>query len=100
MSGPRSSSRTSSSSAAESIARDNTIRLPFGSGRTSPVDARDVAEVIAAVLADPAAHVGKVYELTGPRSQDLRALAAEFSEALGRTITYVDVPLEQWRDQE
>ena len=27
-------------------------------------------------------------------------MAAEYSAALGRTITYVDVPLEQWRDQE
>jgi NAD(P)H dehydrogenase (quinone) len=86
--------------AAESIARDATIRLPFGAGRTSPVDARDVAEVIAAILASPAGHLGKVYELTGPRSQDMAAHAAEYSEALGRTITYVDVPLEEWRDQE
>jgi uncharacterized protein YbjT (DUF2867 family) len=86
--------------AAESIAKDDTIRLPFGNGRTSPVDTRDVAEVIAAVLASPTAHVGKVYELTGPRSQDMRAHALEYSEALGRTVTYVDVPLEQWRDQE
>src|SRR4029077_9346540 len=58
-----------SSWAAESIARDGTIRLPFGDGKTSPVDTRDVAEVIAAVLESPAAHVGKVYELTGPRSE-------------------------------
>jgi len=86
--------------AAESIARDATIRLPFGTGRTSPVDARDVAEVIATVLASPAAHVGKVYELTGPRSQDMHAVAAEYSDALGRPITYVDVPLDQWRDEE
>jgi NAD(P)H dehydrogenase (quinone) len=86
--------------AAESIARDDTIRLPFGGGRTSPVDARDVAEVIATILANPAAHVGKVYELTGPKSQDMHAMAAEYSAALGRTITYVDVTLEQWRDQE
>ena len=86
--------------AAESIRRDGTIRLPFGSGRTSPIDTRDVAEVIAAILASPAAHVGKVYELTGPRSQDLRGLAAEYADALGRTVTYVEVPLEQWRDQE
>jgi len=55
--------------AAESIARDSTIRLPFGTGRTSPIDAKDVAEVIAAILASPATHIGKVYELTGPRSQ-------------------------------
>jgi NAD(P)H dehydrogenase (quinone) len=86
--------------AAESIARDATIRLPFGSGRTSPVDAQDVAEVIATILANPTAHIGKVYELTGPRSQDMHAMAAEYSAALGRTITYVDVPLEQWRNQE
>ena len=86
--------------AAESIARDATIRLPFGTGRTSPVAVRDVAQVIAIILADPAAHIGKVYELTGPRSQDMHEVAAEYSRALGRTITYVDVPLEQWRDQE
>src|SRR5262249_8022983 len=86
--------------AAESIARDATIRLPFGSGRTSPVDAQDVAEVIATILAAPTAHIGKVYELTGPTSEDLHAIAAEYSDALGRNITYVDAPLEQWRDQE
>ena len=33
--------------AAESIAEDGTIRLPFGAGRTSPIGARDVAEVVA-----------------------------------------------------
>ena len=30
----------------------------------------------------------------------MRGVAGEFSNALGRTITYVDIPLEQWRDQE
>jgi uncharacterized protein YbjT (DUF2867 family) len=86
--------------AAESIARDATIRLPFGAVRTSPIDTQDVAEVVATILANPTAHIGKVYELTGPQSQDMHAMAAEYSDALGRTITYVDVPLEQWRDQE
>src|SRR5262245_44434131 len=85
--------------AAESIAKDNTIRLPFGSGRTSPVDVRDVAEVVAVILASPGPHVGKVYELTGPKSQDLHAMETEYSDEVGRTITYVDVPLVQWRDQ-
>ena len=86
--------------AAESIAKDGTIRLPFGDARTSPIDTRDVAEVIAAVLEHPEAHVGKVIELTGPRSQDMRAVAAEYSEALGRTITYVDVPMGEWLERE
>ena len=53
--------------AAESIARDGTIRLPFGDGRTSPIDTQDVAEVIAAILERPADHAAKVYELTGLR---------------------------------
>src|SRR5260370_40730199 len=83
--------------AAQSIARDGTIRLPFGTGRTSPVAAQDVAEVIATILADPMPHGGKIYELTGPRSQDIAGVAAEYSAALGRRITYVDVPLADWR---
>ena len=86
--------------AARSIASDDTIRLPFGSGRTAPVAARDVAAVVAAVLTDPAPHIGNVYELTGPRSQDMTATAADFSAALGRSITYVDVPLRQWIDED
>ena len=86
--------------AAESIARDNTIRLPFGAARTSPVDTRDVAEVVAAVLERPDAHVGKIYELTGPSSEDLSRVAAEYSDALGRTITYVDEPFEEWQERE
>jgi uncharacterized protein YbjT (DUF2867 family) len=85
--------------AAESVARDSTLRLPFGDGRTSPVDARDVGEAIAAILASPAGHAGKVYELTGPRSQDMHGVAAEFSAALGRPIAYVDVPFEAWREE-
>jgi NAD(P)H dehydrogenase (quinone) len=86
--------------AAEQIACDGTIRLPFGSGRTSPVAAQDVADVVVAVLLDPLPHVGKIYELTGPRSQDLHGLAGEYSAALGRSVTYVDVPVDEWRDRE
>jgi uncharacterized protein YbjT (DUF2867 family) len=59
-----------------------------------------VAEVIATILADPMPHVGKIYELTGPRSQDIAGVAAEYSAALGRRITYVDVPLDDWRDSD
>jgi uncharacterized protein YbjT (DUF2867 family) len=83
----------------DSTARDGTIRLPFGEGRTSPVDASDVARVIAEVLAAPSAHIGHVYELTGPRSQTLDGLAAEYAQALGRPIRYVQVPFEPWLDE-
>ncbi|MBF8187337.1 NAD(P)H-binding protein [Nonomuraea sp. K274] len=85
--------------AARSIAGSGTIRLPFGTGRTSPVAAVDVAEVVATVLRDPRPHVGKVHELTGPRSQDMTGVAEEYSRALRRPVSYVDVPLDTWVDQ-
>ena len=72
------------------------IELPFGRGKTNPVAAADVARVVAAVLADPGPHVGRVYELTGPRSQDMHGIAREYSEALGREVAYSDIPPEQW----
>src|SRR5215472_2952875 len=53
--------------AASSIAEDGTIRLPFGSARTSPISPSDVARVVSTILEDPKDHRGKVYELTGPR---------------------------------
>jgi uncharacterized protein YbjT (DUF2867 family) len=72
------------------------IELPFGRGRTNPVAAADVARVAAAVLADPGPHRGRVYELTGPRSQDMHGVAREFSDALNRDVTYCDIPAEDW----
>jgi uncharacterized protein YbjT (DUF2867 family) len=85
--------------AAKSIARDGTIRLPFGDGRTSPVDVDDVADVIVELLMNPREHVGKIYELTGPRSETLHELATEYGDALGRPVRYVAVPFERWRDE-
>jgi uncharacterized protein YbjT (DUF2867 family) len=85
--------------AADSIARDGTLRLPFGNGKTSPVDANDVADVVTEVLASPGPHIGHVYELTGPRSETLPQLASEWETALGRPIRYLDVPLEPWREE-
>jgi uncharacterized protein YbjT (DUF2867 family) len=72
------------------------IELPFGRGKTSPVAAADVARVVATVLADPGQHLGRIYELTGPRSQDMHAVAREYSDALSREITYSDIPHEDW----
>jgi len=72
------------------------IELPFGRGKTNPVSTADVAGVVAAVLADPAPHLGRIYELTGPRSQDMDGLAREYSDALSREITYCDISPEDW----
>jgi uncharacterized protein YbjT (DUF2867 family) len=83
--------------AAQSIRENGTIALPFGNGRTSPIAVDDVARVLSTVLRDPAPHIGHVYELTGPRAVDMTEMAEEFARALGRPVSYVDVPLERWR---
>jgi uncharacterized protein YbjT (DUF2867 family) len=72
------------------------IELPFGRGKTSPIAAADVAAVVAAILADPGPHLGRIYELTGLRSQDMDGVAREYSEALNREVKYFDVPPEEW----
>src|SRR5215813_8581852 len=86
--------------AASSIAKDGTIRLPFGSARTSPISASDVARVASTILEDPAGHRGKVYELTGPRSEDMNETAKEYATTLNRSVTYVDVPYDKWLKEE
>ncbi|MFE1962212.1 NAD(P)H-binding protein [Streptomyces sp. NPDC059479] len=83
-----------------SVAEYDSIRLPFGDGRTSPVAAQDVAETVAALLSRPTGRTRHVYELTGGASRDLTQIAAEWSLALGRTITYTDVPFEEWENNE
>ncbi|MFF7756216.1 hypothetical protein ACFZCP_45240 [Streptomyces sp. NPDC007971] len=52
------------------------------------------------ILADPARHIGRTYELTGPRSQDIAAMASEVSATLGRPVCYTDVPLQEWIDDD
>src|SRR5262249_50894784 len=69
-----------------SVRERSRIELPFGRGRTNPVASADVARVVAAVLADPGPHLGRIYELTGPRSQDMNGVAREYTEALNRKI--------------
>jgi uncharacterized protein YbjT (DUF2867 family) len=85
--------------AARSIADSGTIRLPFGTGRTSPVAADDVARVVATILEDPRPHIGRVHELTGPRCQDMTGVAEEYARALGRPVSFEDVPWDVWVDQ-
>jgi uncharacterized protein YbjT (DUF2867 family) len=82
--------------AAKGIRDDNTIRMPFADGKTSPIAAADVGAAAATVLANPEPHIGKVYDLTGPQSLTMVEIAEEFSRVLGRTIQYVNVPPQVW----
>jgi uncharacterized protein YbjT (DUF2867 family) len=82
----------------DSVRESNQIRLPFVDGKTSPVAVEDVARVIAKLLANPEPHIGRIYHLTGPQSENMDFFAQGYSKALGRTITYQDIPVEPWGD--
>ena len=82
--------------AAQGIREDNAIRLPFADGKTALIAGTDVGAAAAAVLGNPAPHIGKVYDLTGLKSLTMAQYAQEFSDVLGRTIQYVNVQPEIW----
>ncbi|HKM73181.1 MAG TPA: hypothetical protein VJX94_24490, partial [Stellaceae bacterium] len=71
----------------------------MGASKTSPVSSVDVARAVAAILDDPAPHIGHIYNLTGPESADLDHYARVLSEALGRTIRYRDAPTSEWSEK-
>ena len=85
--------------AAAGVRDSNALVLPLGDGRTSPISALDVARAVAVVLHEPAAHIGRIYDLTGSESTDLTHCAKVFSEVLGRTIVYRNVPVDAWIDR-
>ena len=58
------------------------------------IDVRDTGAVGARILLDPAPHAGKTYEFTG-KLVTFPQVAEAFSQALGKTVRYVPVTLEQ-----
>ena len=61
--------------------------------KVSPVDVRDIAVVALAVLTGTG-HEGKTYVITGPEALTYAQVADKISAAIGKSVTYVDVPLE------
>jgi len=77
--------------------RDGTIYLPWGNGKASLVDTRDIAAVAAEALTSDG-HEGKTYTLTGPAALGIAEVASILSETAGREINYIDVPESAARD--
>lgn len=63
--------------------------------RFSPVDLEEVAEVAAMVLTSDQ-HNGATYELAGPELHTPQSIANEMGEALGKIVSAVQVPSDQW----
>lgn len=64
------------------------IYVPAGRGRTSFIDARDIADVAVHVLTVPAQHVASAYALTGGEALTYDEVASVLTDVLGRAITY------------
>jgi uncharacterized protein YbjT (DUF2867 family) len=77
---------------APSIREQGAFYAAMGDARTSYLDVRDIATVIAKTLASPADHAGKTYELNGPEAVSYAELAARISKVAKREVQFVDIP--------
>lgn len=76
---------------AGSVQEQGAFYAPAGEGAVSHVDARDIAAVAAHVLTTDG-HDGATYTVTGSQALTYTEVAEHFSTALGKTVSYVDVP--------
>jgi uncharacterized protein YbjT (DUF2867 family) len=81
------------------IVDEGVINLPFGEGRHAPIAAEDQARLIATILVDPTAHIGRTYTLHGPTELSQQGIAEAIRGVLGRTITYRPSTIETYRER-
>lgn len=67
------------------------ITLPASNTPEPFVDADDIADVAFAALTENN-HNREIYEVTGPRLMTMADIASDLSKAVGRQITYIDIP--------
>ncbi|HLG77708.1 MAG TPA: NmrA family NAD(P)-binding protein, partial [Ktedonobacteraceae bacterium] len=86
--------------AAGGVTATGELRLPFGEGdgKVFWVAAEDIARVDAAILANPDPHRGQTYNIAGPDLLTHNEIATLFGRVLERPVAYVDIPVEQWRE--
>ena len=61
------------------------------------IDAGDIADVAVSALLDRS-HIGRVYELTGPRLLTFGQVAREISSVTGRDVAYQGLPVDAYVD--
>jgi NAD(P)H dehydrogenase (quinone) len=79
---------------AYSISADDTLRVPFDSGRCAPIAGEDLGRAIASILQEPDPHRGQTYELFGPAEGTYAEHAEAIGRALGRRIGFDPIPHE------
>jgi uncharacterized protein YbjT (DUF2867 family) len=77
---------------APSIRQQGAFFAAMGDARTSYLDLRDIAAVIARLLTSPREHMGKTYELNGPEAVTYAELAQRIARVCDRPGKFVDIP--------
>jgi uncharacterized protein YbjT (DUF2867 family) len=80
----------------QTIRNYNGFYLPVGDAKTSLLDINNLGEVVAVALTSDD-HFGKTYELSGLTYTN-EELAEKLSAAVGRKISYIDVPEEKAKE--
>jgi uncharacterized protein YbjT (DUF2867 family) len=83
---------------APSIREQGAFFAAMGEARTSYLDLRDIAAVVARVASSPAEHLGKTYELNGPEAVTYTELAERIARICSRPVKFVDIPEAAQRD--
>ena len=83
--------------AAQSVASDGMVYMPFEDAKLVMIDMRDVIETATKVLTTEG-HEGQTYVLTGPALYSFYDVASGLSKALGKEVRYVNVPMQAARD--
>lgn len=76
---------------AASVKDDGVLQLPQGYGKTSYVDARDVARVAAEILMEPERYKYNEYDITGDSALSNNDVAGILSSVTGKHIRYVPI---------
>lgn len=71
------------------------VALPAGRTKEPFIDAEDIADVVVEALTD-AAHIGQLYEVTGPRLLTFADAVGEIAEASGRRIRFKEILAEEY----
>ncbi len=85
--------------AARSIREQQVLALPFGSGRTSPIAAGDVADAVSCGVAQSGRTHRRRVRADRAAILDVDGLAAQYSSALGREISGQRLDFDEWRSE-
>lgn len=82
----------------EEIKKNKRIFVPAGKGKTSFVDARDIAEIAVLAMADKADHKNKSYVITGGEALDFCEVAEIMTDVLGTPVQYINPTVKDFKE--